>query len=165
VDYVKLYENAINGESDAKYAFFVHDQYHAQLNAKFKKSLTIMSGLVLTKPYALAMVKNCMLFGQLSYFIDRLLPTGIIQHLFDFGVWDFFRTHMESEQDPRRVLSLDDLEFGFVIFLAAIFVSFLVFFYEVILALRMRQWLRDFIGLVDFLRVLKARLENYHDRW
>jgi hypothetical protein len=162
---MKHYKDALDGTAQHKHAFFLDDITHVGLNWTYKRSLTILSGDRSTKEYSYMLGKNNMVHLQLNRLIKRLKPTGIIQHLFDFGVWHFYRTHMLPPDDPRKILSLNDLGFGFVIFLAAIFASFLVFLYEVILAVRIRRWLRKLIGLVDFLRVLNARLENYHDRW
>jgi hypothetical protein len=159
------YGIALKGKNLGKLAFLVHTFSHAQLNDTFKDSLSIMTHEIFSRPFAFAIGRNNMLLGHFNYFIDRLIPAGIMKHLINYGVWNLFRPLVVESVDNRRILSLQDLEFGFVIWLVAISVCFQVFLYETILALRIRRWLRKLIGLVEFLRVLRARMADYHDGW
>jgi hypothetical protein len=70
--------------------------------------------------------------------------------------------------DSPKILSLKDLEYGFVLFLVAAALSIVVFIGELLSVqvwLKIKRNLRILIGLADFLAVLGARMADYHDGW
>jgi hypothetical protein len=84
----------------------------------------------------------------------------------DIGLWFLFKK--DEIKDPRKILRLSDLDFGFVLFLGAAGVSILVFFGELLwqqLWLKLRRKLKILIGVFEFLRVLRERMRDYHDGW
>jgi hypothetical protein len=84
-------------------------------------------------------------------------------YLADIGLWFLFKNLEDEIKDPRKILSLSDLEFGFVLFLAAADVSILVFFGELLwqqLWLKLRRKLKILIGVFEFLRVLRERMRD-----
>jgi hypothetical protein len=137
---------------------------HSSLNRTFQSSLTMMQSERTKKLSAFGMPANNMLMSQLNNLIRRLNEAGITKHLIEFGKWFFSRIFIEEVVDPRRILSLNDLGFGFVIWLAACFVSFSVFVMEILIFI-FKNNLTRIVGLFELLSVLKARLANYHDRW
>jgi hypothetical protein len=137
---------------------------HSEFNGTLHRSLAIMKNARLTKVFAIRFVKNYFLMKTLNHVISRLTPTGIPNYLADFGQWYLFKRLDVVIEDSRRILSLRDLEYGFVLFLGAALLSILVFIGE-LLSLLVRRKLRILIELVDFLRVLRARMLNYHDSW
>ncbi|KAG5671294.1 hypothetical protein PVAND_001499 [Polypedilum vanderplanki] len=104
IDVYNLYNQTINGLSDVKYAFFVSNIDHAELNVTFKNSLPIMEYEGTTKPYGFLIHKNHIFFNDIHDFIDRLIPLGIFQHLADYGFWYFYRPYDVEIKDPRRIL-------------------------------------------------------------
>jgi hypothetical protein len=127
-----------------------------------------MKNARLTKAFAFRFVNNHFLMKTLNHVISRLNPTGIPNYLADYGEWYLFRRLVEGVVDSRRILSLNDLEYGFVLFLGAAALSIVVFFGELLSVqvwLKLKRKLRILIGIADFLRVLRARMANYHDGW
>jgi hypothetical protein len=166
--YQKLYNKSLRGTNEQLFAFMIQNLVHSQLNATFGSSLTIMKGEKLRKEKAFRMIKNHFMLGHLNHVISRFNSAGISKYLADFGAWYLSRNLADEVKDTRRILSLTDLEFGFVLFLAAAGVSLLVFFGELLwqqVWLKLRRKLKVLIGVFEFLRVLRARMRDYHDGW
>jgi hypothetical protein len=158
-----LYERALNGSSD-KLAFIINRDNHAILNVTFKQSLPIMQSENLLQPVGFFMPRNSMLFSQLNLAVSQLVPAGITQHLDKFGLWYLHRPYDNEVIDPRRILSMSDLEYGFVLWIPACFLAFVCFICE-LMSLKVKLKFRVLIRLINFLRVLRARLRDYHDKW
>lgn len=108
------------------------------------------------------------IFQPLNELLKKMIPSGIPQHLYEYVKWFIARPADKEVEDPRRVLSMFDLEFGFVLFLIAIAASFIVFLWEVLsfnLKIKMKKIVSDFIGLLQFLKILRTKLLTYHDTW
>jgi hypothetical protein len=166
--YRKIYVDTLLENHDRKFAFMIQNLAHSQLNATIGKSLETMKGERLRKDLSYIMSKNHFLLGHLNHVISRFIPAGISKHLVDYGDWYLMRKLKEEILDTRRVLSLKDLDFGFVLFLGAAGVSVLVFFGELLsqqVWLKLRRKLKVLIGIWDFLRVLRERMKDYHDGW
>ncbi|KAG5671336.1 hypothetical protein PVAND_001539 [Polypedilum vanderplanki] len=115
--FVDFYKRALNGKTKSKYAFFINDLEEGDLKRFYKRSLPIMENERLSKPLAIASPLNNILQYQLNKLVDRLVSSGILNHLHKYGEWYVNRPiHVEPE-DTKRILSMHDLEFGFVIFL------------------------------------------------
>jgi hypothetical protein len=110
------------------------------------------------------MLKNNVLVNHIDEILNRLIEAGLEKYHFNYYDWVTVSRFDNEPEDTRRIFSLNDLEYGFVLWLAACLGSFLVFIYE-INSLRLRRKLRVLIGLVDFLRLLRARMADYHDTW
>lgn len=162
-EFLDLYKKSLDGEINQKLAFFMLGSFHAQLNSSFGNSLAIMKGEKLAKLLVFALLKNNMLFGHLNDIINRLHPMGITNHHIEYGQWIQNRPPPVEIEDPRRILSIYDLEFGFVIWLAACFGAFLVFLYEI--RKSFLEMLKSFAAFLSFLRVLRIRLRHYNDLW
>jgi hypothetical protein len=127
-----------------------------------------MKGEKIRKEKSFRMRKNHFMLGHLNHVISRFNSAGIAGYLADFGAWYLSRKLADEVKDPRRILSLTDLEFGFVLFLAAAGVSILVFFGELLwqqVWLKLSRKLKILIGVFEFLRVLRERMRGYHDGW
>jgi hypothetical protein len=159
----KLYELALNGKSHTKYAFLVFSFVHAVFNSTYKRSLPILQNEKLVKVTSFFTIRNNMLLTQLNDVISRLIPAGITKYLSDFGLWFILRPLDDEVLDPRRILSMTDLEFGFVLWLVACFICFLCFICEI--SPRFQNKFRMLIGLINFVTVIRARMAIYHDKW
>jgi hypothetical protein len=71
-----------------------------------------MKGERLSKMMFLRVGKWNPLVKVLDQVLNRLLPSGIPQHLSDLAHSDVFNHYDEEEEDSRRILSLSDLEYG-----------------------------------------------------
>jgi hypothetical protein len=154
------YEQALSGELQEKVAFFVSSIVHASFNNSFKSSLPKMQSERIKKLTSLQMDSNNMLHLQLNDLLSQLIPAGITNYLESYSGWFLNRPVDDEIVDPRRILSLSDLEYGFTLWLVACFVAILCFVGELLIFL-----VKNFIILVEFSRVLKSRLNHYHDTW
>ncbi|KAG5679487.1 hypothetical protein PVAND_009052 [Polypedilum vanderplanki] len=160
----ELYNAALDGETKSKYAFLVNPEIHQIFNSLYNKSLPTMKNERITYPYTFLMYKRNIMTHPIIDIINELIPSGILQHETDYGMWYMHRPVDVEVKDPRRILSMSDLEFGFVIFLGAISLSIVVFICE-LHVLYLKRQLRKFLGLFVFIRVIRERLKDYHDRW
>ncbi|KAG5679167.1 hypothetical protein PVAND_008757 [Polypedilum vanderplanki] len=163
-EFLRSYEAALNGDTKSKYAFFVDTHVHATLNISFKDSLPIMKNEKMTKSASITMFRHTFITQPIDETINELIPSGILQHENDFGSWYYYRPVDVEDEDPRRILSMFDLEFGFVIFLGFLGLSVVVFICE-LNGLFVKRQLRKLFGLYEFLRVIRERLKDYHDKW
>jgi hypothetical protein len=136
---------------------------HANLNRTNNRSLPIMQNEKIRKSISFALMSNHMMLLPLNHLMSGLITSGIAQRLFDYDIWYQYRPVEYEIEDPRRILSLTDLEYGFVLWLVACLVSFVCFVCE--LSLKVKSELKNLIAMIDFLRVLRARMNNYHDTW
>jgi hypothetical protein len=147
-----------------KKAFFVNRSFHAEANQTVRLSLPRIMNEVFTIPTAFNMIKNNFMISHFEGIQTQLLETGFGKYHAQYAKWLDIKPHVEEKVDSRSIFALKDLEYGFVLWLAACFVSCLVFVYE-INSLRLRKKLRVLIGLIDFLKLLRARMADYHDSW
>jgi hypothetical protein len=137
---------------------------HAHYNSTFMSSLITMKNEKLSEDEQFGLERNNFLMPTLNHIMNRLIPSGIPKHLADYGMWFIYRQFDVEVKDPRKILSLGDLEFGFVLWLIACSVSLLVFFGEV-LWFMFTQLMINLSVLGSFERALMARMNQYHDRW
>ncbi|KAG5668712.1 hypothetical protein PVAND_016640 [Polypedilum vanderplanki] len=163
-DFFILYDQSLKDETKTKYAFLIEAEIYDVLNIIYNQSLPIMQNEKISKSSGYFMPKNHMLLLHMKKLFDDLLPTGIFEHLKQHGVWFFNRPTYKNPDDPRRILSMYDLEFGFMIISVALFVSIIVFICE-LHALYFKRQLKKCLGLYEFIRVLRERLKDYHDKW
>jgi hypothetical protein len=138
------------------------------MNNLFKTSLNVMPHDRKHVPVTLIVPRNSIFMSQLKNLMDHLIPAGIPEFIEKFEKWRLFRPVDVETEDPRKVLTLEMLDFGFYIWLGACCVSCVVFVCELLwwmVTRRLRKLLQGLIGLFNFLRVLKARVADYHDRW
>lgn len=87
----------------------------------------------------------------------KIIPAGIPQYIRKF-VYNFFVKHAENpKRKIPKVLKLDDLKVGFILWLVACFVSFFVFLLELI-------WIhgKSAIGLFFILKFLKRFTRRFY---
>lgn len=76
------------------------------------------------------MLRNNFLFKQTENVVQRFTQMGIMQHILEYHIWICNRPIITIEENDPKVLTMDDLEFGFIIWLTVIFVSILGFLFE-----------------------------------
>jgi hypothetical protein len=108
----------------------------------------------------MAMTKNSFIANLLYETVDKYLPSGIFQHLCEEGVWRIYKFRDKLVEEKRRILSMSDLEFGFVLWLGACGLATVVFIFE--LLGRFKHQLRQQVGFILFYRLLKIRLRNVY---
>ncbi|KAG5669528.1 hypothetical protein PVAND_017415 [Polypedilum vanderplanki] len=126
MNFEKMYKDAVERKSKIKYAFLVNTLIHARLNKTHEKTLMIMENEKLPKSSAYTMEGNDMFMEIFNDAIHQLIPSGIIKHLVDYTTWLLQRPFEIDFVDPRRILSMNDLEFSRIIeeFLRFLFEKF-----------------------------------------
>ncbi|KAG5671269.1 hypothetical protein PVAND_001475 [Polypedilum vanderplanki] len=158
------YSNAFEKDQKNKYAFIITKSTHDFWISELKGSLPILPIEKFTKDMSIFTMKNSILFVQMNQIMNKFIETGIAQHLLDYAVWFLWRPSDKKVEDPRKVLSMSDLEFGFVIFLGFLSLPVVVFICE-LLSLKVRRQMRKLVGLYEFMRIIRERLKDYHDKW
>ena len=149
------------GDVEGNYAFVFNTETHLSLNRIYGNSLIIMPKVL--APHYLNV--NVLLSNIIAYVfevaINRLIPSGILQHSEEYATWLHFIRHKEEAEDTRRIFSLGDLEYGFVLYICACAISLIVFFFEKI-SLTLRRYFRYFLGYVLFFALVCQRMRVYH---
>ncbi|KAG5667753.1 hypothetical protein PVAND_015723 [Polypedilum vanderplanki] len=161
-----LYRDAINGEIDTKFAFLVTTFDHVHLNSSLKNSLTIMDNEKITLGISHIMGSNNMLIEAINYIISRFISNGISNHLIEFGSWDLWRPFDIETEDPRKILSLDDLEFGFVLWIFSLSFPIICFLYEIFsyLTAKLLRNVQDFLFTLVLFLFLIMKLRKFYYR-
>jgi hypothetical protein len=94
---------------------------------------------------------------HLDEVLQRLIPFGIPQYLWDLGSQAISYRYDDDVPDNRRILSLGDLEYGFVIWLVTFPIPIFVFICE-LLSFMAERVVRKFAGLIEFLMLLRAHI-------
>ncbi|KAG5669526.1 hypothetical protein PVAND_017413 [Polypedilum vanderplanki] len=87
--FMQYYERALNKTLTEKHAFFVSNYYHTAMNETTKNSLTTMDNERITEASGFTIPGDNILKVHLNNVINKLVPSGIIQHLNDYGIWYF----------------------------------------------------------------------------
>jgi hypothetical protein len=156
-----MYQQAIAGQI-SRHAFLISELDHKLLNSSFMDSLAIMKGEKIRKMVFVRVGMRNLFSRHLDEIMERLIPSGIPQQLFHYGYSDIFSQFDVEEPDNLRILSISDMEFGFAIWLAAFPLPIIVFICE-LLSLKVKRKIRKLAGLIQFLRLLRARMSVYHD--
>jgi hypothetical protein len=111
--------------------------------------------------YSFGVHKNCILYDLLRDVMERIIPAGIPQHLWKYEQ-NYKRQGLKSEavMDSRRILSLADLEYGFVLWLIAISVSTAVFLIE-FLRPKLKIFVGACVGLFYYMKLLRLLLAHH----
>lgn len=104
------------------------------------------------------MVRNHFLFEMTEEVIDRFIPMGIIQHSYEFHVWMHDRPGYPEKISNLKILGLEDLSFGFNIWIVTCTISVFGFLCE-FLIYKMKKLMDFLIGPLFFIRSVYMRLE------
>lgn len=144
--------------SSAKLAFFLQDDYYTLFKIKHDKVGIELPEKLFTFPLGIVFKRNSFILSLAKEVTRKFNSFGINKHL-----WKEEYNEKIYLKLPQ-VLSVDDLNFGFVIWLTAAGISCLAFFVEVLYA-----WMRfnaigltkSTVGLILFLRLLWMRMKFY----
>lgn len=107
-------------------------------------------------PIMLILPKNHYLNSLIIELLQYLSAGGILQQSVNYHSWMLFKkVFFEPPQEPQ-VLTVDDLSFGFILWLASCGISFIPFIFELIGPTLFRLS-RKLIGLICFLTLLFMR--------
>ncbi|KAG5679498.1 hypothetical protein PVAND_009062 [Polypedilum vanderplanki] len=166
--FYNLYNQSLNDVANSKFAFFIDEQEHLSYNRTFKKSLPKLPDGELYKELLIRLPKNNFIMQYLNELLEKFFSSGISKYLNEYGFWHMNKFFVPESDDPRKVFTMSDLEFGFVIFLTALFSSFIVFICEILyfnIKFKVSRQLMELFLLMEFLKALRQRLIFYNDRW
>lgn len=148
--------------SSAKIAFLVSDIAKRHLVAVLNERVHQFDERLITFPMGIIFHRNNFLYRLTEEVMEKVIPAGIPQYLFEFHQWMAIRRKItiNSVKGPR-VLTLGDLNFGFEIWLSACGMACVGYVME-ILRFKARKILRKLIGLTLFVLTLHQRLRRFH---
>jgi hypothetical protein len=161
------YDQALRNSSLAKptkMAFLVDSDEHQEMNSLFGTTLNTMKYSGTRVPVFVMVGRNSIFKEHFREVIKSLIPTGILDHIVNYENWRLSRPVDVEIEDPRKVLTLEILDFGFYIWLGTCCVSILAFFGELVwwtVTRRLKKKLGATVGLVGLLGVLNERMRVY----
>jgi hypothetical protein len=107
--------------------------------------------------HGIGLFKNSFIFDLFDEVVQRLTTTGVLQWMCKYYKEYFFPLYEASPQGPE-VLTVQGLMFGFVVWLIAVAISFLIFMIEMFNK-TVKKFLELFI-LIELLMKLKEKVFN-----
>lgn len=99
-----------------------------------KQSPLKLKQFLMTSLMGLTTFRNNFLFHTVNDVMELILPAGIPQYWYDFHIWSCYkRVTIDMPSDEPKVLSFYDLQVGFILWLGACGVSFIVWLIEMLL--------------------------------
>ena len=123
--------------SSAKMALCIDEFYHNHQEYYLERSIDwnqLKDAVIYTTYDAFLFIDNSFYFQMLKKIINDLIPTGVMNHLIE-NHYTKKINFLKTEKDPQ-VLSVDDLLFGFNIWLGSCLISLIVFIVENLLKCR-----------------------------
>jgi len=147
-------------KADSKLAFFIENIQLTTFNSVCQGSAIILKHFHHEIPLTVLFVRyNSFIFENLNNMFERIIPVGIPMYLENYHTWMLYKKYESVSGKDPTVLTLDDLGFGFILWLGACGISIFGFFME-ILRFKLRKVLRNLIGLWIFLKILLLRLKT-----
>lgn len=135
-------------------AYILTQKSQTVLKSTFKNPPRQMPLKLLIYHFGVGVLKNNFIFNLTDDAMSRLIQNGVPQHLLSFLKNDVMRPMAPDEAEPK-VFELEDLNFGFYVFLVCCASSIFVFVVEVIVFSVM-----EIVGLILLLRAL-ASAKNF----
>ena len=99
-------------------------------------------------------LRNSFIYEILYEVLEKTFPFGIPQNLIKFHNSVIFQKYEPIDDNSPKVLTLNDLGFGFVLWLGACGISIVGFMLE-IFRIRVAEQLKSLIGLWVFLSIFR----------
>jgi hypothetical protein len=149
-------------DNHMKRSAFIITNYHLQqLEHFYHVSPHVLKDPVFSATIGFIMFKNHFTSNLISTVSGQLIDAGILQHSYAFANWMLWRPNYKKELSIEpQVLKINDLSFGFYIWLVACGVCVVGYLLE-ILKFKMRRPTLKLVGLVHFLLLLRERLQHY----
>ncbi|KAG5677722.1 hypothetical protein PVAND_007454 [Polypedilum vanderplanki] len=166
LEFRSLYEDALEGRTTSKFAFFVENSAHAYLNQTFQKTLPIMENEKLTKMKGYAISSSFAFLGPFIDVIHHFIPMGITDHLIDHATWLLQRPIYVEESEKVKTLSLYDLEFGFVLWLASLSFPITCFLCEISIGVyrKIRKTIKE-LKIITIQKILYILIKEHNYGW
>ncbi|XP_070508928.1 uncharacterized protein [Chironomus tepperi] len=144
----------------SKLAFFFEDIQYSSLNSfcqgsaiklkKFRNDVVLSSFLT---------YRNSFIYDILKEILEKIIPAGIPQYLVEYHMEQVYKKYEPIENNEPKVLTVDDLTFGFVVWLGSCGIAVLGFIYE-ILRFNVNKVVNGFAGLWMLSRFLDLGLRD-----
>lgn len=155
MDCIKLYCDNIN-KSSAKLAFFQSEKFFDTANIFCKGSLFPLKKVFINAlPTALIVKRNSILESVFYEVMPQFVSSGIPQYLNKFHADLFHIGYREFNEKIPKVLTVDDLAFGFNLWFMACCLSIIGFICEVFKYFVVKV-LKNFIGIFCILKFIKG---------
>ncbi|KAL7024281.1 hypothetical protein ACKWTF_012972 [Chironomus riparius] len=156
-----FYKNNIKNSS-ARLAFFMQDTFFDRIHFSTNGIQGIdLKQKLFSYPIGFITYKNYFMNELIEDTLQLMIPAGIPQYLYEYHRWlKFGRVHVDRKVGPK-VLSIDDLSFGFVLWAVACGLSAIVFCVE-LFGLWLRFAIDRIIGLFIFSNIFKRRFLIIH---
>lgn len=107
----------------------------------------------------IGMLKNSILYPIFDEIIKYLIPSGIPQYLPIFHLEMLLGTYKEVSENTPKVLNLNDLAFGFLLWLVACSISIAAFACEMLIN-RLSELTGKYLKLYFILTMVSNRLQR-----
>jgi len=108
------------------------------------QTLSVISNSQRIITYSIAIKKYSFLSENFREIVDKLFQTGIAQYLMEQHTINFYGTIAKMDENVSKALKLNDLKFVFILWLALIGVSIILFCFEY-LATRIKETSLDIL--------------------
>lgn len=135
----------------AKLGFFIPKSALGYTNLMCGGSVTVLKNFKFVDgSMNLGIARNSILYESLNEILEKLGPSGIFQHLINYDPSVDYPIFDSAIEKPPRILTLDDLSFGFVLWLVACCISIVGFAVEVT-EYNLRILIKNMVGIGIFL--------------
>jgi hypothetical protein len=141
--------------ASSKIAIAISKSDHHNMRSFRSDIPTTLKGSLELEPLGICTMRNNFGFGLLNKTMTELVQGGILQHFLKYIKEYEFRPIPEEDPGPK-VLSVGDLEFGFITWLIACGICVLAFLMEILWWFLKRKF-RELVGLYLLLKLLQNR--------
>lgn len=145
------------GNASAKLAFFMTSHSQTIFESEYDLPTIQLEEQLCTVNTGIGLIKNHFLFHLTDEVIQRTTSFGIPQFLDKLYMGLLYHKRVQMPVSPQ-ILSIEDLSFGFIIWLVACSISCLAFLGE-LLHYYFKVFSSQTIGLIYFLRLLNNVLK------
>lgn len=168
---LNFYNNSFNFDNhfisqhqneSAKLAFYLTNQRLNQLNVITGHKSEIFQ-VIMTRQIGFGMDRNYYFYSLIEETLQQLIPTGIVKHLNDYHQWVLYERYDSEKNVGPKVLTMTDLEFGFVLWLIACLMCIAGFLLEVVYFYTYLKFMflaKQLIGMILFVKLLALRLAS-----
>ncbi|KAG5673138.1 hypothetical protein PVAND_003209 [Polypedilum vanderplanki] len=136
-------------------AFFTFTDFYFLINRACKKHPLVLKEIYQKSVIGIRTFSNCFLSELMIDTLELIIPTGITNFWYDWHLWYKYKRYIvEIEPKLPQIFTLNDLSFGFVVWLIACGICIICFLIELIVYYS-SIGLRNFLGLTFILKLLK----------
>jgi hypothetical protein len=147
----------------AKKAIIISETDYQLIKCFRTKIPKMIKESILIEPFGICSHRNNFGFELMDKTMTELIQGGILQHFFAYIMEFEFRSLVDEDPGPS-VLSLGDLEFGFITWLNACGICVLVFLVEIFWwfgKIKVREYIRLYMLLYMLLKFLQNKVWTY----